>query len=155
VSDVIGSLFGCDERFNENGTFSESGVHKTFLTTWLLNHKASEIEMQICCFKFEAMEFKRYRFKLTDCAAIVDELDAVNWCILFRVEGSTNAWTNSTRRSEARLAFFPTGGRFSYVTPIFKKGRRNNFEDYRGEAILSAIPKHFELLVYRGMYNDL
>jgi hypothetical protein len=38
----------------------------------------------------------------------------------------------------------------SYVTPIFKKGRRNNVENYRGVAILSEIPK-----VYRGMYNDL
>jgi hypothetical protein len=35
----------------------------------------------------------------------------------------------------------------SYVTPIFKKGRRNNVEDYRGVAILSAIPKRFNLLV--------
>jgi hypothetical protein len=43
----------------------------------------------------------------------------------------------------------------SHVTPIFKKGRRNNVEDYRGVAILSAIPKRLELLVYRGMYNDL
>jgi hypothetical protein len=41
------------------------------------------------------------------------------------------------------------------VTPIFKKGRCNNVEDYRGVAMLSAIPKYFELLVYRGMYNDL
>jgi hypothetical protein len=43
----------------------------------------------------------------------------------------------------------------SYVTPIFKKGRRNNFKDYRGVAIISAISKRFELLVYRGMYSDL
>jgi hypothetical protein len=34
--------------------------------------------------------------------------------------------------------------------PIFKKGRRNNVEDYREVmAILSAILKRFELLVYR------
>jgi hypothetical protein len=38
------------------------------------------------------------------------------------------------------------------VTPIFKNGRRNNVEDYRGVAILSAIPKRFELLVYRTIY---
>jgi hypothetical protein len=38
---------------------------------------------------------------------------------------------------------------------IFKKGRRNNVEDYRGVAILSAIPERFELLVYRTMYDDL
>jgi hypothetical protein len=43
----------------------------------------------------------------------------------------------------------------SYVTPVFKKGRRNNVEDYRGMAILSAIPKQFELLVYRRMCNNL
>jgi hypothetical protein len=44
-----------------------------------------EIEMQICCFKFEAMEggVKRYRFKLADCGAIVDEFDAMDWCSLF------------------------------------------------------------------------
>jgi hypothetical protein len=41
------------------------------------------------------------------------------------------------------------------VTLIFKKGRRYNVEDYRGVAILSAIPKRFELLVYRTMYDDL
>jgi hypothetical protein len=39
--------------------------------------------------------------------------------------------------------------------PIFKKGRRNNVDDYRGMAILSAIPKRFELLVFRTMYDDL
>jgi hypothetical protein len=39
----------------------------------------------------------------------------------------------------------------SYVTPIFKKSRCNNVEDYRGVVILSAIPKPFELLVDRGM----
>jgi hypothetical protein len=50
---------------------------------------------------------------------------------------------------------FPDKWKVSYVTLIFKKGRRNNVEDYRGVAILSAIPKRFELLVYRGMYNDL
>jgi hypothetical protein len=43
---------------------------------------------------------KRYRFKLPDCAAIMDGLDAVDFCSLI-------------------------------VTPIFKKGRRNNAEDYR------------------------
>jgi hypothetical protein len=43
----------------------------------------------------------------------------------------------------------------SYVTPIFKIGRRNNVEDYRGIEILSANQKRFEFLVYRGMYNDL
>jgi hypothetical protein len=43
----------------------------------------------------------------------------------------------------------------SYVTPIFKKGRRNNVEDYPGLEILFAIQKRFELLVYRGIYNEL
>jgi hypothetical protein len=39
-----------------------------------------------------------------DCAAIVDKLDAdVDWCSYFQVEGSTNAWTYSTRRSGAAL----------------------------------------------------
>jgi hypothetical protein len=50
---------------------------------------------------------------------------------------------------------FPNRGKLSYVTPIFKKRRRNNVEDYRGVSILSAIPKRFELLVYKTMYDDL
>jgi hypothetical protein len=41
------------------------------------------------------------------------------------------------------------------VAPIFKKGRRKNVEDYREVAILSAIPKRFELLFYRTVYDDL
>jgi hypothetical protein len=45
--------------------------------------------------------------------------------------------------------------KLSYVTPIFKKGRRNNVEDYRGVAILSVIPERFEMLDYRTMYEDL
>jgi hypothetical protein len=57
-------------------------------------------------------------------------------------------------RSMATIVF-PNWWKVSYVTPIFKKGRRNNIEDYRGVAILYAIPKRFELLFYRGMYNDL
>jgi hypothetical protein len=46
---------------------------------------------------------KRYRFQLADSAAIVDELDAVDWYSLFRLEGSTNVWAYSTIRSGAAL----------------------------------------------------
>jgi hypothetical protein len=43
---------------------------------------------EACCCKFKAMKggVKRYRFKMANCAAIVDELDA-----FLRLEGSTNA----------------------------------------------------------------
>jgi hypothetical protein len=50
---------------------------------------------------------------------------------------------------------FPDRWKLSCVTPIFKKNRQNNVEDYHEVAILSAIPKRFELLVYRTMYDDL
>jgi hypothetical protein len=65
------------------------GVAETPLLKLDCHQKASAIEMQICCCKFEAMEsgVKRYRFKLADCAAIVDELDAVDWCSLFSGRG--------------------------------------------------------------------
>jgi hypothetical protein len=51
------------------------------------HHKA--YKMQISCCKFEAMDggVKRYRFKLADCGAIVDEVDAVDWCSLFSGRG--------------------------------------------------------------------
>jgi hypothetical protein len=45
--------------------------------------------------------------------------------------------------------------KLSYVTSIFKKGKRKNVEDYRGVAILSAIRKRFEFLVYRNICDDL
>jgi hypothetical protein len=48
--------------------------------------------------------------------------------------------------SSIATSVFPDWWRVSYVTPIFKKGRRNNVKDYRGVAILPAIPKRFELL---------
>jgi hypothetical protein len=51
-------------------------------------------------------------------------------------------------RSPVATSVIPDRWKVSYVTPIFKKGRRNNVEDYGGVAILSAIPKRFELLVY-------
>jgi hypothetical protein len=50
---------------------------------------------------------------------------------------------------------FPDRWKLSNVTPIFKKGKRNKVEDYRGVALLSAISKRFELLVYRTMYDNL
>jgi hypothetical protein len=59
--------------------------------------------------------------------------------------------------SQNHYLFFLKGlwQRVRYVTSICKKGRRINIEDYRGVAILSAIPKHFEVLLHRGMYNNL
>jgi hypothetical protein len=47
-------------------------------------------------------------------------------------------------------SLYPDRWTVSYVTPIFKKNRRKNVEDYCGLAILSAIN-----MVYRGMYNVL
>jgi hypothetical protein len=38
---------------------------------------------------------------------------------------------------------------------IFKNRRRSDVSNYCGTAILSAIAKLFELLVYRCMYEDL
>jgi hypothetical protein len=101
-SDLIGGLFGCDldqinETPNENGTFLDLvftnvpvdmavGDAESPLFNLDRQYNAFEIEMQICCCNFEAMEggVKLYRFKLADRAAIVDELDAVDWCSFFR-----------------------------------------------------------------------
>jgi hypothetical protein len=55
-----------------------------------------------------------------------------------------------------KTSVFPDMWKLSHVTPIFKKGRRNNVKNYREVmAILSAIPKCFELLFYRTMYSSL
>jgi DNA-binding transcriptional ArsR family regulator len=45
--------------------------------------------------------------------------------------------------------------KLSYVTPTFKAGSRNDVTNYREIAILSAIAKLFELLIYKNMYKDL
>jgi hypothetical protein len=50
---------------------------------------------------------------------------------------------------------FPDRWKLSFVTPIFKSGKRNDVSNYRGIAILSTVGKLFELLVYRHMYEDL
>jgi hypothetical protein len=50
---------------------------------------------------------------------------------------------------------FPDRWKLSFVTPIFKSGKRNDVSNYRGIVILSTVGKLFELLVYRHMYEDL
>jgi hypothetical protein len=45
------------------------------------HHRAYEIEMRVCCCEFEAMESRTqlYMFRMADLAAIVNELDEVDW----------------------------------------------------------------------------
>lgn len=50
---------------------------------------------------------------------------------------------------------FPEKWKLSFVTPIYKNGKRNDVANYRGIAILSAVAKLFELLICRTMYEDL
>jgi hypothetical protein len=76
-------------------------------------------------------------------------------CVLQDLDVNKAPMAYTTNHFDELYIYFPDRWKVSYVTPIFKKGRRNNVEDYRGVAILSAIPKRFELLVYRGMYSDL
>jgi hypothetical protein len=49
------------------------------------HHRAYDIELRVCCYEFEAMESRtqRYMFRMADCAAIVNELDEVDWFSLF------------------------------------------------------------------------
>jgi hypothetical protein len=45
--------------------------------------------------------------------------------------------------------------KLSFVTLIFKSGRRNHISNYWCIAILSTVGKLFELLVYVDMYEEL
>jgi hypothetical protein len=54
-------------------------------------------------------------------------------------------------KSSMATSVFSDRGKVSYFTPMCKKGRHYNGENYRGVTILSAILKRFEWLVYRGM----
>jgi hypothetical protein len=99
--------------------------------------------------------FGALQFTSDEVESVMQYLDGITLIILKNC-ASAFAKTLSLLfdRSMATSVFF-NRWEVSYVTPIFKKGRHNIVEDYRGVALLSAIPKHFELLVYRGMYNDL
>jgi hypothetical protein len=50
---------------------------------------------------------------------------------------------------------FPDAWKLSFMTPIFKCGRQNDEKNYQKIAVLLAISKLFELLVYKDMYVDL
>jgi hypothetical protein len=100
-SDHIGGLFGCDLDQvrvvpNDNDTFLDLvftnapvDVSAACANSPLLkldrHHRAYKIKMRVCCCKFRAMESitQRYMFRMADCAAIVNELDEVDWFSLF------------------------------------------------------------------------
>jgi hypothetical protein len=50
---------------------------------------------------------------------------------------------------------FPDRWKLSFVTLLYKSGKRNDLSNYRGIAILSTVGMLFELLVYKHMYEDL
>ena len=49
--------------------------------------------------------------------------------------------------------YFPTPWKCSSITPIWKSGSRLNVENYRGIAIMSAIPKMYEALMFDHLYE--
>ena len=43
--------------------------------------------------------------------------------------------------------------KLAHVTPLFKKGEKNNVSNYRPVALLSCCGKIFERIVFKHMYN--
>jgi hypothetical protein len=47
---------------------------------------------------------------------------------------------------------FPSKWKDSYLIPIFKSGKRNEVDNYRGVAILSCFAELFEVITYRHIF---
>jgi hypothetical protein len=94
-SDLVSGFVGCDLDqvnvvHNDSGTFldlmfTNAPVDDSPLLKLDRYHRVYEIGMWVCCCKFEAVESRtqRYMFRMTDCAAIVNELDEDDWFSLF------------------------------------------------------------------------
>ncbi len=52
-------------------------------------------------------------------------------------------------------ATFPESWKKANITPIFKKGDRNNHTNYRPISLLSTVSKLFEKVVYKHIYNHI
>jgi hypothetical protein len=83
---VVSSLFKSDLDHYNDLVFTNAlvDVFVAFADSPLLkldrHHRAYEIEMQVCCCKFEAMESRtqHYMFRMADCVVFVNELDEVD-----------------------------------------------------------------------------
>jgi hypothetical protein len=48
---------------------------------------------------------------------------------------------------------FPTGLKFSEITPIFKRGDKNDTSNYRPISLLMSLSKIFEKVIYNRLYH--
>ena len=52
-------------------------------------------------------------------------------------------------------SIFPTDWKLARVTPIFKKGKKDNVDNYRPISVISVVAKIFEKLIFEQLYECL
>jgi len=53
------------------------------------------------------------------------------------------------------MGIFPDRLKFSEVRPVFKKGDRTEFSNYRPISLLTSFSKMFEKIIFKRLYNYL
>ena len=77
--------------------------------------------------------------------------DQISTCMLKKIAPTTLKPLTLIINQSLHTGTFPQKLKFAKTVPIFKKGQKNNFENYRPISLLSSISKIFEKIVHEQL----